>query len=216
MSILSISFPQLLESDAPSDVRPSLAMSEQEFLAWVDEDTHAEWADGKVIFMAAENIIHIELKYWLVWLLKTFISRKQMGGRVIGSEFLIRLSAQGRLRTPDIFYVASARESLIQRTYLDGAPDLAVEIVSPESQSRDRRDKYNDYEKAGVREYWIVDPLSQTVEAYTLGQSSTYEPIAAVDGHVASVLLPGFYLKAQWLWREPLPDVIETLGEMGV
>lgn len=91
-----------------------------------------------------------------------------------------------------------------------------MEIVTAESQSRDRRDKYLEYEKAGVREYWIVDPLSQTVEAYALSPTQTYSLIPETDGRIPSTVLPGFYLKPAWLWQEKLPDAIGILRGMGI
>jgi Uma2 family endonuclease len=211
-------YPEIAARPPVENVRPSLRMTEEEFLAWCEEDeeVRAELVEEKVILMAAENLIHIELKYWLVWVLKHFVARRELGGRVIGAEFFIRLADQRRLRTPDVMYVGAGRESLIRNTRLDGAPDLAMEIVSPDSQSRDRREKYLEYEKAGVREYWIVDPLSRTVEAYALDASNAYAPIPEVDGKIPSALLPGFYLKPEWLWQEKLPDTIDTLREMGV
>jgi Uma2 family endonuclease len=215
MSTLSTSLP-LVDRDATRATQPPLRMTEAEFLAWATDDVRAEWVDGEVIIMAAENLIHIDLKYWLVWLLKTFVERRKLGGRVIGSEFIVRLSSQRRLRTPDTLYVSSSREHLIGPTRLEGAPDLAIEIVSPESQSRDRREKFLEYEKAGVREYWIVDPLSQTLEFYALGPMGSYASIQPLDGKVHSNAIPGLYLRPEWLWQSPLPDVIETLREMGI
>src|SRR5689334_11489142 len=63
-------------------------------------------------------------------------------------------------------FISETNRGRIRRTVVEGAPDLIVEIVSPDSQNRDRRDKYLEYGDAGVREYWLIDPLSQTLDAY--------------------------------------------------
>ena len=112
-------------------------------------------------------------------------------------------------------FVARERSGLVHRTYLDGPPDLVVEIVSPDSVARDYREKYLDYQAAGVREYWIVDPLSQTLEASRL-EDAAYRPIAEADGRVSSAVLPGFFLRPEWLWRQPLPKVRDVLRDLGV
>lgn len=52
-----------------------------------------------------------------------------------------------------------------------------MEIVSPDSVARDWREKYFEYQRAGVREYWVLDPLVPTIEAYTLGKSGDYHRI---------------------------------------
>lgn len=196
-------------------VRPSLRMTEEEFVAWADEDVQAEWVDGEVIIMSPSSLRHVRLAGWMMRLLSEFVERKALG-EIIGPEFMIRLASLRRRRVPDLLFVSNDRANLLRQNHLEGAPDLAVEIISPDSQSRDRRDKYLEYEKAGVREYWLIDPLSQTVEAYALDSNQTFALLTETDGKIPSVVLPGFYLKPAWLWQEKLPDVIELLREMGL
>ena len=197
-------------------VRPSLRMTEEEFLAWVDEDARAEWVDGEVIVMSPSSLRHVRLANWLVRVVSEFVERKSLG-EILGPEFMIRLGAQRRIRVPDLLFIANDRLNLLRPTYLEGAPDLSIEILSPDSQSRDRRHKFAEYEKAGVREYWMVDPVSQTIEAYALDAGREFQLIDATDdGRVLSAILPGFYLRPQWLWQEKLPDVITTLREIGI
>jgi Uma2 family endonuclease len=197
-------------------VRPSLRMTEEEFVAWCDEDVKAEWVDGEVIVMSPSSLAHVRLAGWLYRLVAEFVLRKDLG-EAISPEFMVRLAKQRRRRVPDLLFVSKERSHLLRPNHLEGAPDLSVEIVSPDSQSRDRRDKFAEYEAAGVREYWIVDPLSRTVEAYALHAAGKFRLIEATDdGRLASAVLPGFYLRPDWLWQEPLPDVIATLRELGV
>lgn len=196
-------------------VRPSLRMSEEEFEAWAMEDTRAEWVDGEVILMSPSSLLHTRLQVWLVHLLGEFLDRRPLG-ELLGPEFTVRFASQRRRRVPDILFLSTERASLLRPTYLEGAPDLAIEIVSPDSQSRDRREKYIEYEKAGVREYWIVDPLSQTLEAYVLGSDGKYSLIPEVEGKVSSSVLSEFTLKTDSLWQQPLPLVSRALDAMGI
>ena len=72
-----------------------------------------------------------------------------------------------------------------------------------------------EYEQAGVREYWIIDPLSRRVDAYALDDEGTYQPIRPQNGALRSTVLEGFTFEPAWLWQEPLPNPIELLRELG-
>ncbi|GIV99729.1 Uma2 family endonuclease [Roseiflexus sp.] len=73
---------------------------------------------------------------------------------------------------PDIVVVLSANLGIITRSRIIGAPDLVVEILSPGTAGYDRREKQDAYARAGVRDYWVVDPAAQTVEVLTLDRSA--------------------------------------------
>ena len=79
----------------------------------------------------------------------------------------------------------------------------------------DWREKYLEYEAAGVREYWVADPLSRRFEGYALGADGRYTLIEEKDGMVYSTVLTGFFLKPAWLWQEPLPNPLDILRELG-
>jgi Uma2 family endonuclease len=182
---------------------PDVRMTEDEFEAWCDEDVKAEWVDGEVVLMSPENLEHVALAQWITHLMVEFVRSHDLG-EVIGREFQVRLPRQRRRRCPDLLFVAKARSHLLHPTYLDGAPDLAVEIVSPNSMARDWRDKYGEYEKAGVREYWIIDPLSRAVEVHALSRGKKFRPVEqTADGRLNSAVLAGFFLKPEWLWSRP-------------
>jgi len=73
---------------------------------------------------------------------------------------------------PDIIIVCNRAK--IKDNYIKGAPDLAVEILSPSSGQRDLTEKMNLYEQAGVPEYWIVDPTHRTIMVFRLGENGSY------------------------------------------
>ena len=72
------------------------------------------------------------------------------------------------VRRPDLLYFSKDRVHLIGKKAMEGMPNLAVEILSPSSTKIDRKDKFKQYERAGVAYYWIVDPEEKTIEAYKL------------------------------------------------
>jgi Uma2 family endonuclease len=71
-------------------------------------------------------------------------------------------------------------------------------------------------ETSGVREYWIVDPLSNRVEVNRLGEDGRYSRIDEVEGKIASRVLEGFFLRNDWLWATPRPTVASVLAELGI
>jgi Uma2 family endonuclease len=201
-------------NNADARMSAPLRLNEQEYEVWAfAQEFETEWVDGEVIMMSPISSKHDDLQAWLRMFLQTYCRRKKLG-RVKGPEFQIRLPRPSR-REPDVLFISEARVGDLRRTYFAGAPDLAIEIVSPESESRDWREKYLEYEAAGVREYWIVDPMSQRVEAYTL-QDGKYQLIPAREDKIVSSVVPGWYVKPQWLWQEELPDVLEILAELGI
>jgi Uma2 family endonuclease len=191
-------------------------ISEQEFERWVlaTEGVRAEWVKGAIQMMSPASFEHFDLNGWLYRLLCDFVEAKKLGG-IVAFDCMVRLDGGETRRIPDILYVSEARRSLMKPTYFEGPPDLAVEIVSNDSQSRDWREKFLEYEASGLREYWIVDPMSQRIETYSPGEDGKYVRIAEVDGKIPSTVLPGFYLRNAWLWANPRPTVSSLLGELG-
>ena len=69
---------------------------------------------------------------------------------------------------PDLIFIAGERQHIISERGIEGAPDLVVEILSPHTWWKDRRVKLPLYSETGVRECWIVDPETKTIEVYAL------------------------------------------------
>jgi Uma2 family endonuclease len=200
-----------LEATRETPARP---MTEEEFVAWCDEDTRAEFVDGRVVVMSPEARIHVRITQLLVQLLGLYLEVRP-GGELLGPNFQIRLRT-GLRRVPDLLFVASDHADRVQETFVDGAPDAAWEIISPDSVDRDWREKFYEYETAGIHEYWIIDPYTRTVHLYQLGSDGKYQRTAEQEGRLTSAAIPGFWLKPEWFWQDPLPKVMDCLREMEV
>jgi Uma2 family endonuclease len=184
-----------------------------EFLSAYD-GIAAEWVDGKVYPMAPVTNRHQNIVDFLGTLLRELVEETD-AGIIRTSQLAMRID--NSLRVPDILFLATEHLDRLTETYVDGPADFAVEVVSPESRARDRGEKFYLYEQAGVREFWLVDPLRDVVELHRLGASGTYQPVLPDEnGTLASMVLQGFWLRPEWLWRDRLPKVKDVLREWGV
>ncbi|HUW65609.1 MAG TPA: Uma2 family endonuclease [Spirochaetia bacterium] len=208
---------EALAEYAASRPQPPGKLSFEAFLEWCDEDTWAEWEDGEVIILTPASAVHQDVKGFLNMVMRGF-ARHHQCGKVLDAPFIVRLPEHlCRAREPDIIFFRQEQLLRLKETYFDGAPDVIVEIVSPESATRDRKIKFNEYQAAGVKEYWLIDPGHRQAEFFRLGPDDRYHP-ATLDeqGVFRSEAFFGFWLKSEWLWQDPLPLEIDVLREMGV
>ena len=174
----------------------------------------AEWVDGKVVEMSPQTDRHLLIAGFLYKAISGFVAQKGIGGLVGQAGFQVRLSAKVA-REPDVFYLAAENEHRFKRTFVDGPVDLAVELISPDSRVRDRRDKFVEYAQSGVREYWIIDPDAETVEVFRLA-SGAYEPVPPGNPpRVASEVIPGLWIDPAWMWTEK-PNEWAAFREWGL
>jgi Uma2 family endonuclease len=187
---------------------PAGRVTFDEFLAWADEDTRAEWVAGEIIMPSPAAYRHQRLADFLIGVLLPFVEVHDLGV-VCSAPFLMRIGATAR--EPDLLFVAREHLARLRATYLDGPADLAVEIVSPESRRRDREVKWAEYAAAGVAEYWIIDPDARWAEFWVLESGEYRAAWAGAAGRYEAQAVPGFWLQVEWLWQEPLPPVLTVL-----
>jgi Uma2 family endonuclease len=159
-----------------------------------------------------DNTDASDLGGWLYSLLRFYTHAKGLG-RVFVSRVAFYIDKHNSPE-PDIAFVASEHVDRIQRGRVLGGPDLAVEIVSPDSVERDFEIKRDLYARAGVPEYWIVDELEQRFHLLRLDKSGEYRETKRRSGVVRSRVVDGFWLRVEWLWERPLPDPEATLAEI--
>jgi len=192
---------------APSQSPPRRRMTYEEYVEWIEEDVHAEWVDGEVI-------VHMPATDQALLLL--YVSRLKLG-RVFTAPYPMRLKATASQREPDLFVVTKASLSRVQRQYLDGPADLVVEIVSDDSVRRDRQEKLREYQRAGVLEYWVIDPRvgRRRADFYRLDDQGEYDLYATdEDERVETIVLPGFWLRPRWLWDDSPVDFLQAYQEI--
>ena len=200
-----LELPALLSADP---TKPA-TLTYDEFLAWADEDTLAEWVDGRVVRASPASARHQYLTIFLSSILSTYVTIHDLG-TVLTGPFQMKLARSGR--EPDVLFVAREHLARLQPTLLQGPADLVVEIVSDESVARDRGTKFEEYREAGIPEYWLIDSRVEQAEFYLLDGRGRYQlaPVAA-DGVYRSHAIPNLWLRVAWLWRQPLPSPTRVL-----
>jgi Uma2 family endonuclease len=206
-----------ISSESARRVPPQGKVSFEEYIEWLDEDTRAEWVDGEIVLMPSPAAIeHQNVLGFLDSILRIYVEERNLG-QVVFAPYVMKMAAIWRGREPDLLFVQRDRLGLLTRNYLDGAADLVVEIVSPDSKRCDRKEKFTEYARAGVPEYWLIDPDHQTAEFYHLGENGKYIRAALdAEGRYHSRVVTGFWLEVDWLWQTPLPPLLSVLRELQV
>jgi len=154
--------------ETPRTQEQRFAMTYEEFVAWADEDTHAEWVDGEMIVFVSLTDKHQALIGFLFTLLLVFVDRFGLG-QVRVTPLEMRILPGRSSREPDLFFVAREHLDRLTPERLLGPADLVIEIVSESSVERDRQDKFREYEQAGVHEYWLFDSRPGREGATSIG-----------------------------------------------
>jgi Uma2 family endonuclease len=193
----------------PSRVANDL-ISVEDFYQLVPDGQKADLIDG-VIYMASPDSRRAnDLTGFVYRLLQDFLEVRGIDGKVFFSRYACRLG-EFRAPEPDVGYVRPERVGLVGEGGMRGAPDIAVEVVSRESQHRDYGEKRRLYEESGVSEYWIIDPIQQRVEFLVLEEGRFRLAPLEQNRIFRSRALSGFWIDVDWLLSDPLPPATRCL-----
>lgn len=188
-------------------------LSYDDFLRVVPEGRNLEWVDGEVIAMSPVSSRHQQIAGFLIALFQHYVEHRR-AGIVRFAPFQMKLDRSGR--EPDVMYIAEEHRDRLKRNHLLGPADLVVEIVSPESQERDRVQKLAEYERNRVPEYWLIDPDRKEVTIHLLEEDGRYRLADLGDGVIRSRAMDGVWIRVEWLWQEPPPPLLWVLKQWGM
>lgn len=157
-------------------------------------DVRTELVDGEVVQMCPPGFEHADISACILHELRQFVKPRGMGRVISELGFVLRRNPD-LVRAPDVAFIAQAKLAAQGRTrkFWPGAPDLAVEVLSPEDRASEVLRKVGEYLDAGTGLVWVVDPENQTVSAYrSLHQVRVYGAGEELSGED---VLPGFSLK---------------------
>lgn len=178
-----------------------------DYLEW-DNDFNSEAIDGEIISMSpSPTPKHQDIVGELTAEFKMFLRGKECTAFLAPMDVCLFASRNSATDTildwvqPDLLVVCDPNK--IGDINIFGAPDLIVEVLSPSTARNDRLIKYNSYEKAGVKEYWIVDPYNMTVEIYSLKETSFIQSeILGKDDLLTCEIFPELKIDLKNIFKE--------------
>jgi Uma2 family endonuclease len=182
-----------------------------DFLFLGNENEKADLLDGVIYVASPESTDDNQLRGWLYSAMSEFAEETDQG-ECYYSRVAFRITDK-RGPEPDVAFVSKQRLHIVEKGFVDGAPDIAVEIVSPDSVERDYDLKRSIYEAAGVQEYWIIDPDERRA-TFLRRQGERFVEVKPTNDRFESQVLRGFYLKVEWLWSKERPSIMAILREM--
>ncbi|MFT5130712.1 MAG: Uma2 family endonuclease [Rhodothermales bacterium] len=187
------------QENVMATVAADLLLTVADYLSMPEGGPRYELIEGDLIMAPAPNSEHQTISTELVFFLRTYV--RQHGGRVFHAPFDVYLDDHNVLQ-PDVIWISSDRVSRISMRGLEGAPDLVVEILSESTKIRDKNVKLKLYRRFGVREYWLVDPTTHTIEIHCFQHDNRVRTLAG-DEAIVSPVLPGFEMSVTELIRVP-------------
>lgn len=156
-------------------LKPEQKYSYADYLTW-DENERWEIIDGVPYMQAAPSRVHQEISGELYLQFGTYLKGKPCN--VYHAPFCVRLDTEKKdsdvknVVEPDITIVCDS-DKLDERG-CKGSPNMIIEILSPSTGKKDRVDKFNKYESAGVKEYWLVEPDQKFISVFLLQSNGRY------------------------------------------
>lgn len=186
-----------LRRPAPSPIpRP---MSIAQYMQMPDDGNKYELFTGELIMSPSYFYPHGTVTGTIFAKLQRFLKSKPLG--VVGLDTDVVMRPLRTVLRPDICYISNERRAII-RGHIHGAPDLAIEITSPSNWQNDVHFKRVQYERFGIREYWVIDIADQRNRAFqwTLRRGRLEGGLLEADA-IRSRVLPGFLLRLKPLWK---------------
>jgi Uma2 family endonuclease len=165
------------------------------------EDKRYEILDGELCVVPAPNIRHQRIGLRLKLALFRYVEDHGLG-EVFDAPCDVVLSDENVVQ-PDILFVCRRRHHIVGPANVGGAPDLAIEILSPARRNTDLGIKKKIYSRFGVQEYWIVDPDAATVEVLVWGESGYVSAgVCGITDRLSSPLLPELNLPLSGIFKK--------------
>lgn len=157
------------------------------------ETKRYELLEGELLMVPSPTPYHQDISRNLLRLLDDHVRRQSLG-KVYAAplDVVLGVGEEREVVQPDLLFISKERAEIIAEEEIRGAPDLVVEVLSPATAQRDRAYKRTLYARHGVKEYWLVDPETRTLEVLKLGRRG-YERAGLYrqDESLVSPLFPG-------------------------
>ena len=184
-------------------------VSEDEYMERYAGD-FCEWVGGVVIKMSPVTGKHDELTGYLRELFRAYFALKPIG-IVRSAPFVMRIKEPESQREPDLQIILKDNPGTLKATYMEGAADICIEVISIGTEASDYGDKFKEYEEGGVGEYWIIDPIRQECHFHRLNEKNLYKSQTVDENEVYTTpKLTLFKLHVPTLWQDELPNFYQV------
>lgn len=174
----------------------------QDYLEMPDEPgCRIEILDGILVKEPSPNVAHQRVSRRLQRILEDYFWQEDPEGEIFNAPLDVTFHDVTVVQ-PDLLYVAGTQKEIVQDTRIDGAPVLVVEVLSPSTTRKDRLQKLQIYQKAGVTHYWLVSPEERTLECFQL-RDGVYALVAGGldDDVVEHPAFQGLSIPLSSLWK---------------
>jgi Uma2 family endonuclease len=164
----------------------------EDYMLFPEDGKRHEILDGEHYVTPAPSFGHQSISVNLSSRVHTFVRENRLG--FLRYAPLDVLLSEHDIAQPDLLFISNERAAIVTAANVQGAPDLVIEILSDSTRRRDETLKRDRYERAGVREYWIVDPQRRVVRVLRRGGAGFLAPqefLAAAGDVLITPLLPG-------------------------
>ncbi len=175
-----------------------LRMSVEEYLALGEDPVRYELMNGVVCMSPSPSFLHQKILTELAKQLAVFLEQDEQVGGEVAVEVDVPLLGKHVYR-PDVIYLSQEKAARCTN-HVTEVPDIVVEVISPDSRSLDTQTKRQDYERAGVGEYWLIDPIRKTF-AFCHLHGGKFVDLRTEESAFQSQVLPGFTLDLERLRR---------------
>jgi Uma2 family endonuclease len=155
------------------------------------EGTRAQLINNQIIMSPAPSDQHQDVLDKIYRRLGDFVEKNSLGKTRV-APYDVYLN-QRNVYQPDIIFIANDNLDKIKTNGFHGAPDLVIEILSPATWRVDKEDKKYEYERNGVKEYWMVDPADKSTEGYQLVRGE-FQSLPSEKGEISFRLIPCTFL----------------------
>ena len=173
----------------------------QRLLEETPSEARYEIRNYHLIDMPSPNTKHQRIVKQVTKKLDNFVESLKLGEVFVSPLDVV--FDDGNVCEPDVLFISNENKEIITKKNIVGVPDLVVEVVSKGSVVRDYVEKKNDYENFGVKEYWLIDPLNETIIVHSL-EDKKYKIFSSVEeqGIAKSKILDGFELSFEEMFGE--------------
>ncbi len=155
-------------------INPKVKITYEDY-CYLPEDKRYELIGGELFLVPSPSVLHQMVSANLEFILRSFVKERYLG--VVLDAPLDVIFTSTDVVQPDLIFISHARREIIKEANIQGAPDLIVEILSPSTSRRDQTIKKQLYAQHGVCELWLVNPIIQSIEVFSLGPEGYKEPV---------------------------------------